>query len=178
METATLLEIEADIKALEELIDEVIDEETGEIPEEFEGVIDQWFDEAFGKLEDKADGYGYVMQKYEGMKAESKRLAEKAQKYGNRVDRMKNTLLYVLSKRDIGKLETPRFTFNICNNGGRQPLYWYEGTSEEDLPEEFTYEVKETKVDNDMLREALEQGDERLEGKVELAPRGKHLRVS
>ena len=58
-------------------LESLLMETEGEITEE----IDQWLEEYQAKEEDKIDAYCYIIQKFEEIAAEAKRLADRSSSY-------------------------------------------------------------------------------------------------
>lgn len=152
-------------------LESLLIESDGEITEE----IDQWLQEYEGKEEDKIEAYCYLIQKFEEIADEAKRLAERSAIYRNKVTGLKNRLKWYLEIRGKLKVETSRFTVTVCGNGGLQPVRLQEGITPDDLPVQFTRTV--TEADMNRLREALLEGDEQVHLFATIEPRGTHLRI-
>lgn len=163
----SLFEIGQHFYALESLL---IDNE-GEIDD----VIDEWLEEYIVKESEKLDAYCYLIQKYEEIADEAKRLAERSASYRNKVNSLKDRLKWYLEVRGKQKVETSRFTITVCGNGGLQPVRLQEGINPDDLPVQFTRIV--TEADINQLREALLEGDEQAHLFAAIEPRGTHLRI-
>lgn len=130
-----------------------------------------------GEFDDKIESYCKVLKNIEGEAAaiaeEVKRLTAKKKAIENNVDRMKKVMfdaMKVMNKETAGGAVLKA---KIQKNGGKLPLMIAEGTKPESLPFEFqkiTYEV-----DNDAVREALDNGQELDFAKY--GERGESLRI-
>jgi len=161
----SLLNIGEHFYALESLLIE----NDGEISEE----IDQWLDEYEGKEQDKIDAYCYLIQKFDEISAEAKRLAERSSGYKKKVDSLKHRLKIHLESRGKNKIETSRFTVSVCRNGGVHPVTIHVDVSK--LPEQFVKTIKQP--DSERIREALLSGDEQVQFFASVEDRGTHLRI-
>lgn len=152
-------------------LESLLIETEGEITDE----IDSWLKEYEGKEEDKIDSYCYLIQKFEEIAEEAKRLAERSSSYSTKVNHLKDRLKSYLEFRGRQKVETPRFTVTVCNNGGLQPVKLNEDVRPELLPEQFT----RTFVEPDMkaIRESILSGDTEVLKFAKALPRGTHLRI-
>jgi len=152
-------------------LESLILENEGEITQE----IDQWLEEYQAKQEDKVDAYCYIIQKFEGIAEEAKRLAERSSSYNKKVLQLKDRLKEYLQKQGRQKLETSRFTVSVCLNGGLLPVRVHEDVRPEHLPEQF----KRTYVEPDTsaIREAILAGDLEVMKFAQVLPRGAHLRI-
>ena len=108
-------EIREEFKELQELIEQPleIDQETGEILEDNTELIQQLLSELEATKEQKADSIcGLIAENkmYETqLKAEAKRLLERAKMFANTQERLKNLLNFLLSGE---KLKTSHFTIS------------------------------------------------------------------
>lgn len=153
--------------ALESLI---IDNE-GEIDE----TIDQWLEEYQAKEEHKLDAYCYIIQKFEEIAVEAKRLAERSSSYNKKATELKDRLKCYLEKRGRDKVETQRFTIRVCGNGGKLPIHLYEDVRADLLPDPFVRIYRDP--DLNALRDAILNGDQEAMRFAKLLPRGTHLRI-
>ena len=153
--------------ALESLI---IDNE-GEIDD----TIDHWLEEYQAKEHDKVDAYCYLIQKFEDISAEAKRLAQRSTSYNRKAKQLKDRLKYYLEKQGREKVETQRFTVSVTTNGGQLPLRIYDDITPEKLPDQFVRIYRE--VDATALRDAIINGDEEAMRFAQVLPRGTHLRI-
>lgn len=152
-------------------LESLLFETEGEITEE----IDQWLAEYQAKEEEKIDAYCYIIQKFEEIAEEAKRLADRSSGYRNKVSQLKDRLKTYLEVRGRDKIETPRFTVTICGNGGLLPVKLNEGIDSTKLPDQFVRVHKE--ADMSSLRDALLNGDEEIGRFATILPRGTHLRI-
>ena len=153
--------------ALESLI---IDND-GEITE----TVDQWLAEYEAKEADKIEAYCFLVQKYEEIASEARRLAQRATVYKNKADSLKVRLKHYLELRGKARVETGRFTASVTRNGGKLPVELHEGVQPEDLPEPFQKVIVE--ADKDRLREALVAEQSELNRLAYIDERGTHLRI-
>lgn len=163
----TLFAIAEHLYSLEALIFE----NDGEINQ----TIDDWLLEYRAKEEEKIDAYCHVIQRFEQIAAEAKRLSDRASRYRKSSTQLKSRLKEYLQMKGKDKYETARFTLRVSQNGGMQPVELTPGVTAEDLPEHFVKVVKE--VDYTAIRDALLSGDESAGLFARLIPRGSHLRI-
>jgi hypothetical protein len=163
----TLFTIGESFYALESLLIET----DGEITDE----IDEWLQEYQAKEDQKVDAYCYLIQKFESIAAEAKRLAERAASYNSKVRSLKDRLKIYMELRGRDRIETPRFTVSVCGNGGLQPIELNDDVSVERLPEQFVRTHQEP--DMNSLRDAILSGDEEAMRFASVQPRGTHLRI-
>lgn len=137
--------------------------------------IDAWLKEYEGKEEDKIDSYCYLIQKFEEIAEEAKRLAERSSSYSTKVKDLKDRLKNYLEFRGRQKIETPRFTVTVCGNGGLSPVKLNEDVLPEHLPDKFTRTFVEPDIQ--VIREAIFNGDKEAMDIAQVLPRGTHLRI-
>jgi len=125
-----------------------------------------------GEIEDKADGYAKIMKELEYLrdarKLEAERLTKNAKIFDNRINFLKANLFNVMKSTGKTKFNTELFSFNICQNGGKQAL-----TIDGEVPEEYTKIIVQN--DNDKIRQVLESGKNLPFAHLE--PRGESLRI-
>ena len=135
--------------------------------EEDEEVFLDTLDVLMDSIQDKADGYCAVIDRFNGnidmIKAEEERLKVRREIIEKRVQTMKNALKEVL------EIKTAFHTIKLAGNGGKQPME----VVEDKVPDSFKRVVLET--DKDKIRKALEAG-EQLDF-AELKPRGRHITI-
>lgn len=153
------------------ILETLIIENEGEIDE----TVDRWLEEYQGKEEEKVDAYCYLIQKFEEISAESKRLADRSTGYSNKVKALKERLKLYLQNRGRDKLETPRFTVTVSSNGGQAPVALNEDITPENLPDQFVKVLREP--DMTALRDALLNGNEEALRFARIGERGTHLRI-
>lgn len=164
---ASLFSIGEHFYALESLI---MDNE-GEI----DPTLDQWLNEYEALESEKVDAYCYVIQKFEEIATEAKRLSERSRVYGNKARLLKDRLKYYLESRGRDKLETSRFTIRVSQNGGQLPVILNEGVTVDTLPDAYLKKYEEP--DMSSLREAILQGNNEALRFARILPRGTHLRI-
>jgi hypothetical protein len=152
-------------------LESLLIENEGEITDE----IDQWLQEYEGKEEEKIDAYCYVIQKFESIAEESRRLAERSASYSGKAKNLKDRLKIYLEHRGKERVETDRFTVTVCGNGGLLPVRLNEGIEPDKLPNQFVRVHREP--DMGSLRDALVNGDEEAGRFATILPRGNHLRI-
>ena len=152
-------------------LESLLIEQEGEITEE----IDSWLNEYQAKEQDKLDAYCYIIQKFEEIAEESKRLAERSSAYNKKVKQLKDRMKLYLENRGKQKVETGRFTITVCGNGGLLPIRLHEDVTTERLPEPFIKVYKEP--DLSALRDAILSGNEEAQRFATILPRGTHLRI-
>ena len=146
-------------------------ENEGEIDE----TIDRWLQEYEAKEEDKVDAYCYLIQKFEDIAAEAKRLADRSSGYQKKAKTLKDRLKLYLQHRGKDKLETGRFTVTVNFNGGVLPIILNDGITVDSLPDEFVKIYKEP--DMSSLRESILAGNDQAQMFGKILPRGTHLRI-
>lgn len=167
----TLFEIGADMAALNDLLDELQGDVSGDGESE---LIDGWFTENQEALLSKLDGYGSLVMentaRADALKAEAARIADLSKAHANRAAKLKERLHYFMETQGQSKLETGRFKFTVCANPQPQLVVSAEAI---DLPEQ--YRRIEYKADNAAIRAALADGV-KLPFAL-LGDRGTHLRI-
>lgn len=121
----------------------------------------------------KADSYAAVITlltgKADTIDNEIKRLSAIKKAIDDNVHRMKDALQHAMEVMDRSEIKTDLHTFRICKNGGKLPLI----IKSEAVPDQYMRVVYE--VDNDLIRAALDKGQE-----LDFAyygERGTHLRI-
>ena len=142
---------------------------------EIDQTIDRWLQEYEAKEEDKVDAYCYLIQKFEEIAAEAKRLADRSSGYQKKSKTLKDRLKFYLQHRGKDKLETGRFTVTVNFNGGMMPVILNEGITVDSLPDEFVKIYKEP--DMFSLRESILAGNDQALMFGKILPRGTHLRI-
>ena len=172
---ATLLDISEDLLALDGLLEEATSED-GEIDPSVADAIEQWFTTLMQDRNNKLDNYGALVRTLElraaARKEEMERLSKRVAVDTNQAKYLKQRLREFLDLHKLPKVETRRFKFSCCNNGGVQPMELPDDP--EMLPKE--YQRVEIKANTDDIRDALIAGKQ-IPGCI-LKPRGRHLRIS
>ena len=125
-----------------------------------------------GELEVKGRGYVSVIKQLEMEAKQAKEISQqfvdKQKLRENRIKRMKDTLLYAMSKIGTDQIEAGEWTIKVQKNGGLQPM-----VIDGEVPENF----KRITIDDDKekIRKALENGEE-LDF-AHLEERGKHISI-
>jgi len=159
---------------LDNLDDEDLDDEALATIQEFLAGL---LKETINQRDHKLDNYGALIREIKlrasVRKQEAERLIKLSRFDENRANRLEECLFKFLAAHNLKKLDTTRFRFSVCVNGGKLPLVLDEELEPDDFPEEYTYPV--TVVDKVAIREALEAGKELTFAK--LGERGSHLRI-
>lgn len=154
----TLLDITEDMAA----IDELLAESGGEITQETEGTLDAWFAELDTNLTGKVDNYCALITEIEARaavrKAEADRLYERAKVDENAAKALRERLRFVWELRELGKVQTSRYTVSLAKNGGKAPLDVRVGA--EDLPAWAVKTETVVTVDKDAIRARLDAGEQ------------------
>ena len=150
---------------MERLYDEVLSEEA---------IIDT-LDSIEGVIEDKADGYGKVIQMLDAdiasIKAEEARLYARRKSLERRKDVLKSNLFDAMKTIGLAKIKTALFTVSIRKNGGKRRVEL--DVPIEKLPPE--YQKVTIEANNEALRELL-GGQESCEY-CHLAEQGESLTI-
>jgi len=172
---ATLLEISEDLLALNDLIEGDVDA-TGEISPEAAAALDQWFAELTQDRDRKLDNYGALVRertlRAAARREEMERLAIRVRVDENQVKYLKQRLMEFLIVQKTPKVETRRYKFSCCGNGGVQPMDVPERP--EDLPKDYQKQV--VAADTEKIRADLAAG--KTVAGCCLRERGKHLRIT
>ncbi|WP_024547007.1 siphovirus Gp157 family protein [Picosynechococcus sp. NKBG15041c] len=168
---ATLFEITADIRLLEDLLENVDDDKQ-------EAMILDFLMGSQDDLKEKVDNYIELIQELQARstarKEHAKQLMELARTDENKARRLKALLQTHLESLEIKRLNTPRHRVTIAQNGGKAPLILHD-FSVENLPEQFKTVIIEP--DTAAIRAAVEAGDEAVQAIAHLGERGQSLRI-
>jgi hypothetical protein len=173
----SLLDLTKDAAALEQLMLDAVDPETGEVLDQ-EGILDRWLAETEGNLSTKLENIARILREWQASaaarKAEEAQLAKGRKAIEARAERLKAWTKFCLESQDLRKVEAGPYTFAIQNNGGAVPMRLLI----ED-PENVPVQFLETKVtiNTTAIRAALEAGDEVAATVAELGERGTSLRI-
>lgn len=170
----TILEITADIMALDDLLEEV--EGNVSDPRVAE-IVEKWFAELDHDFTAKLDNYAALItelsSRAEFRAFESDRLHRRAKTDEATVDWLKFRLRSALDSRGDKKVQTPRYTISIQANGGKLPVEIYDAAS---IPKELCRHIPESwEPSADKVRDALIAKTD-VPGAV-LGERGTHLRI-
>jgi len=186
----TMFGVLDDFDALYEMIQEAPEEERAEADK----AIKQFMEELVNNFEAKADGYAYVVAdaitKAKAQKDEAKRFQAMAKANEQKAAKLKSMLQYAMERLNIKKLDTGKHKFGIQKNGGKRSLTLLASKEElaKELPEKYSFEKKEVKIDKELLRTDIqameeergidpEQGVCELIPHVMLEPQGESLRI-
>jgi len=163
----TIYEITADYKALENLLDEMTDPETGEtrkFTDEEKAELTKWTDEIQGNFEAKFNGIYkvYCNKKAEAeiaiaeknaMKAEMDRLSKRANARENEAERLKMLIGYAMDKLKMDKLKTGLFSIGYqATKKSAKPV---EGIFK---PDEIPVEYLKRELSQSSINEAIKEG--------------------
>lgn len=172
--TRTLLSIAEDLRALDDLLEEV----GGDVSDpRVEEAISKWESELSGDLTGKVNNYCHLIRELEASAefraGEAERLRKRAKADQSKADFLRGRLKLVLEQRGLGKLETDHYRLSIQKNGGAVPLVLEAPAM---IPPQYMRVIPEQHVpDNEKLREALAAGQE-VPG-VRLGERGTRLSI-
>lgn len=153
---ATLYEIADDLKALEELEIEAIDEETGEIknPE----LLEQFENEIKMQLLNKAANIVKFSKQrdyfIENIDSEIKRLQTLKKTAENKQNNFKSYIVNALIKMNTKKIETEAGTLSVRKSESTDVF------NEEVIPAKFTTIVQSTKISKAEIKKAIKAGEE------------------
>ena len=128
-------------------------------------------------IEQKLDSYGVVINELsndiDNIDKEIKRLTERKRTIDNNITRMKGAIKDAMEAMGKKKIQGDKFTWTIAKNGGKRPVVFKEGYNILSIPECF--QDWTVKPDRELIREALENGEE-LDFAT-LGERGESLRL-
>ena len=166
----TLLDIADDFAALDDLLDELDGDISGQ-----EAAVAALFAESGAALDEKVDGYVRLIREYDARvalrKEEAKRIAALAKTDEGRAKWLKERLLFALDAMGIDKLETATHRVSVAKNGGKAPLI----IDDADALGEFFFIEEVRRLDKDALRAALATRDD-VDG-AHIGERGRSLRI-
>lgn len=177
-----LYDLTQEARALEDLILEACNPETGELPENVMEIIEQWSEKVGGDLNTKLEAIGRLVRNWEAdadkFEAEAKRLAANKKAAENRAKRAKEWTKICLDSAGIAKQKAGIFDFAIQKNGGAVPIVQANGQPIADIdattiPAE--YQVVKVTPNTEAIREALKAGTELDFAKFGVV--GTHLRI-
>lgn len=171
---AALYEITKQIEYLEGLFTHE-DEEAADLNESEIQALTQWLEDVDDARLEKLDGYAYYVKQLESELAicqeEYRAWRLKAERRTSQIGRLKSTLMEHFEAVGTPKVNTGKFQFSICKNGGHQPIRI---DDPEDLP--VAYQIQPPPVANSQkVRDALSAGE--VVPGAELLERGKHIRI-
>jgi hypothetical protein len=173
-----LIELTTELEQLDDLL-ETMD---GDIPVELQHAVDALLaqrDATHDAVLEKIDNYCGLIQSRlmwaAARKAEADRLAKLAEVDFKTVDFLRGRLKEHLEATDQKKLRTKRFNISIRTAGGKQALR-LNVESPEQLPHRFQRVAVEP--DNQLLRQALEEGDLEAKEVAYLAERSTYVAIN
>lgn len=142
-------------------------------------IIDAYL-EAEGDVHQKVDGYCALIAEFtmraEARAAEANRLTALCKRDTARAESLKARLKFYFEFHSIKKMETPRHSLSLVNNGGKLPVVIAESVNPDDLEEQFQRTIPaRIEIDKEAVREELESG-----GKLDFATlgqRGTQLKI-
>jgi hypothetical protein len=153
----SLYEIGQQFAALEELIDA----QQGVMTESEADVVERWFAELEGTLEDKLRNCIAWARDHEAFAdaaaGEAKRLLDLARVRRNRVERLKQMILDLFAQQGIKKIDTQLGPVRRVKNGGKAPILGLETIDVAALPEDCKRVVVEPV--KDAIRARIEAGE-------------------
>lgn len=171
----TLYEIDADLLALDSLLDEI----GGDVSDPtVAAAIDAWYAELAYDEAKKLDGWvNWIRQ----MEMESAAARAEAEQYARRAQTRDRTIAWakgVMKSRLEGSARTEVETatgriISVQKNGGRVPVLLVDGLRVDDLPDQFVRVVRE--IDSEKVRAELEAGG--VLTFARLGERGTQLRI-
>lgn len=175
----SLWDIDADLTALEDLIEEAEGDITA-----CEEAVDAWFAELKGDEVRKIDGYAaYIAEltaRSEARKEEADRLAHRAKVDSSLAANLKSRLKDYFTAHGKTKFETPRYKLSVCRAGGKPPLVLLDEAVRDPsrLPEKFRKTVTTVTPDKEAIRTAIEAGDADALGFATIRQPSTYLRIS
>lgn len=161
----TLFDIKGEFFRLYEL---AVQNDDPECEEAFNNALDDLKTDLAGK----SAGYVHVIKQLDMEADECDKVIEafKAKKEArkNHIAKMKNALLDAMDAAQLTELKAGEYTLKIAKNGGKQPL-----VIDSTVPDNFM-KIK-YEPDNDLIRQAIEEGKEVPFAHLE--ERGRHLNI-
>lgn len=161
----TLFDIKGEFFRLYEL---AVQNDDPECEEAFNNALDDLKTDLAGK----SAGYVHVIKQLDMEADECDKVIEafKAKKEArkNHITKMKNALLDAMDAAQLTELKAGEYTLKIAKNGGKQPL-----VVDGNVPDNYM-KIK-YEPDNDLIRQAIEEGKEVPFAHLE--ERGRHLNI-
>ena len=161
----TLFDIKGEFFRLYEL---AVQNDDPECEEAFNNALDDLKTDLAGK----SAGYVHVIKQLDMEADECDKVIEafKAKKEArkNHIAKMKNALLDAMDAAQLTELKAGEYTLKIAKNGGKQPL-----VLDSTVPDNYM-KIK-YEPDNDLIRQAIEEGKEI--NFAHLEERGRHLNI-
>ena len=125
----TLYEITGDAIAIQQLIENAVDEEGNprDLTENENKIIDEFLKENSENLEEKANAYGKIISNFgimadnadnerKMLKAEMDRLSKRSKSFANKKEQLKTRLYEAMNFLKIPKIKTALFSFSVKEN--------------------------------------------------------------
>lgn len=154
----TLYEIDAQIRAFIDQIMENIDEETGEVPDIDPSKLEELNEAREKKLENIALYIKNLEAEAEAIKAEEKTLKARRDRDEKKAERLKKLLAESLHNADQDKFTTARCAVSFRRSKAVVV------TNQDILEERFIKKKITYEVDKALLKKALEEGTEDIDG--------------
>lgn len=150
-----LIDISADMQALDDLLAEV----GGDVSDpNVAAAVEAWMAELDVNFAGKVDNYAALITSIRARadvrRAESERLAKRAEIDEASADWLAARLLQALEARGTRKVETDRYAVSVVGNGGKAPLILTG-----DVPPEWCKFIEKIEVNRDKIRASLEAGE-------------------
>jgi len=150
-----LLQITDDMQALDDLLAEV----GGDVSDpNVAAAVEAWMAELDVNFAGKVDNYAALITSIRARadvrRAESERLAKRAEIDEASADWLAARLLQALEARGTRKVETDRYAVSVVGNGGKAPLILTG-----DVPPEWCKFIEKIEVNRDKIRASLEAGE-------------------
>ena len=162
-----LYEITNDILALQEMLEDNVDEQ----------VLTDTLEAVQGEYEFKLESYCKVIKNLEAdieaLKNEAKRLTDKRKTLENNVERLKRAMFDSMKLTGTDKVKGQIFTVAIQRNGGKLPVIVADNVDTTKLPDNLVVVTRTPSLDS--IRELLEAG--KVVDGFTLGERGQSLRI-
>lgn len=170
---SSLYELTSEIEQLERFLDDC--EEQGiEFSQAKQNAILDFLDSLEGDRNQKLNGYAYLIRKLESERdaaiAELDAWRQKVASRRNKIDWLKHNLRLHMLAVGQRSIETGKFKFSVCKNGGMPPI----AIDESKLPEDLLIQPP-PEPNGEAIRMRLAKG-ENIPG-VTILPKGEHVRV-
>ena len=149
-----------DIGTVGAQIESYLTQSEGELTPETEALLDRLMTEGPEKLEAAAMVLQQLNANVELLKAESKRLADRAKAEEANAERLKARMVYALDAAFGGKLKTAKFTLTVSQTAPTVAVDLREGATLQDFAEFFPDFVRTKQELNKIaVKEAYERGE-------------------
>lgn len=162
----TLYKIAGDLKALNQLMEEMVDEDGNprEPTDQEIEIMREWFEVSYEQFQEKFDNYCRFIknlrieatiadEERKAYKSELDRLSKRSKAYENRAKALNGLLWYAMQKLELKKYKTSLFSAGEQNTQVKiEPLA---GSSLSYVPEEF---LKPRELDTQKVKDAIKDG--------------------